>query len=70
MTIETKYNIGDVVWIKLFNGQFTHGKILFIEITVKENKTQIYYTIEHKKAMHTAWERWCFPTKEELLKSL
>lgn len=50
MTIETKYNIGDVVWIKLFNGQFTHGKILFIEITVKENKTLIYYTIEHKKS--------------------
>lgn len=70
MIIETKYKVGDVVWIKLVNGQFTHGKILFIKITVKENETRIDYTIEHKKAIHTSWEMWCFPTKEELLKYL
>ena len=70
MKFETKYNIGDTVWIKLVNGQFTHGVIFFIEITVKENMTLIHYTVKHKKAMHTAWEGWCFATKEELLKYL
>lgn len=67
MTIETKYNIGDVVWYGGFEEPF-QDKItnIHIEIDVLKN---IYI---HYEFFDDTIKEECqlFPTKEELLKSL
>lgn len=66
MKIETKYNIGDEVWILDFFRQPYKGKILSIS-TFHNAKDYIYYHI-HRVGSRKECE--VFPTKEELLKSL
>lgn len=51
MTIETKYNIGDEVWVK-----------------VQGNPTAL--KVENDDMNVALDEKYLFPTKEELLKSL
>ena len=71
MTIETKYNIGDEVWLMNENKAY----VSFIEdVRVKRNSknTKIEYMVEsmQKKDFGLKKEQELFPTKEELLKSL
>ena len=67
MTIETKYNIGDVVWYKGFKEIF-HDRIYNIRIDVDSiGEIHIYYELWDDV---TKDECKLFPTKEELLKSL
>ncbi len=71
MTIETKYNIGDEVWLIWENKVY----VSFIEdVRVKRNNknTKIEYMVEsmQKKDFGLKKESDLFPTKEELLKSL
>lgn len=69
MTIETKYNIGDEVWVLLGNRPF-EVKITDIYYFAKERKAT-YYCSNIEFAFDTAlYEEMLFPTKEELLKSL
>ena len=72
MTIETKYNIGDEVWVKAY-AKATKCKVTGINFckwgemyenllyTILDTKNCEYYDIE---------EKCLYPTKEELLKSL
>ena len=71
MTIETKYNIGDVVWMLLLNIpeqfvitgiKFTHHRI-FVGCKYYIKSTDCEYEVEIP-------EELLFSTKEELLKSL
>lgn len=65
MTIETKYNIGDDVWLMYRNKVFS-GRI--IGIFLKPNVIS-YKIVSIIKGMWFS-ESKLFPTKEELLKSL
>lgn len=75
MTIETKYNIGDEVWIEFANYP-TQGTIKSIDISVHVEYKNIIsiqnvtYDIRVGDCIFTFYERGIFPTKEELLKSL
>jgi hypothetical protein len=75
MTIETRYNIGDEVWVK-WEGWIYRTKIDGITIdTFYKNddkilKTSIRYDMEIPGVYLSYRERAVFPTKEELLKSL
>lgn len=75
MIIETKYNIGDDVWVK-WKGEIYHTKIDGITIdTFYKNdnkiiKTSIRYDMVIPEVYLSYSERAVFPTKEELLKSL
>ena len=66
MTIETKYNIGDEVWFHTSSGPIC-GTINGITVTK-------YGLIAELLSEDLAYITWplskCFPTKEELLKSL
>lgn len=77
MTIETKYNIGDEVWVILENriqcllirdfaietsGVVFNDKCEFVSCVL-----QIQYYLDDRNWVE---EDMCFPTKEELLKSL
>ena len=77
MTIETKYNIGDRVWV-IMNDRVAHAIIEAIEISVgkalcsEDGKLSIS---EYKYKYSVGYGNWyneslLFPTKEELLKSL
>ena len=81
MTIETKYNIGDVVWF-MWDNKPTCQKIAAMEVYVRERVLPSYYVepyeinpikvvnsdiIPYNRRFH---EYRLFPTKEELLKSL
>ena len=66
MTIETKYNIGDEVWV-MSDNRPTMLKIIRIVVTCDGLKTEILYRTSFGKYL---FEQECFPTKEELLKSL
>lgn len=76
MTIETKYNIGDVVYV-MYNNKVTSIKICGMDINIEEGfdgqytlptKVEILYYDFGKH--HSFNEQNLFPTKEELLKSL
>ncbi len=76
MTIETKYNIGDMVWF-MENNMVAHRAIsvVYVEGGIVNGKTrlQILYKMNaHKEIGCDALVRESdlFPTKEELLKSL
>ena len=72
MTIETKYNIGDEVWLADRETKLIKCRVERIRIDVAEGVMNERYDIMNNK--------WCFPitmpvcmlfpTKEELLKSL
>ena len=71
MTIETKYNIGDEVWITNIFMNPTEVKIYGIVAEIKDNKVLIDYHVGLSKDSCTLTkEELIFPTKEELLKSL
>lgn len=77
MTIETKYNIGDAVWV-IANDRVQHLRIEAIKVSI--GKTMItedgdFSISEYKTSYSVGWGNWykesdIFPTKEELLKSL
>lgn len=69
MTIETKYNIGDEVWV-YYNMMPEKMIITHINFYCHKRgtlKTEIRYVLNNAIAFK---ERSLFPTKEELLKSL
>ena len=71
MTIETKYNIGDEVWI-MVRGECYQLKV----VGIRTNSLKYYKSIEYfvsedgDELSFTFGESELFPTKEELLKSL
>lgn len=72
MTIETKYNIGDEVWVEFFMKP-TRMVVESIEFRKDENTESIWYfvvNINDRRECYDANESELFPTKEELLKSL
>lgn len=71
MTIEIKYNIGDVVFF-IWENKVQSAKIDSIwRITVNPEKTVIYQLdMKWNEAPLLFKENSLFPTKEELLKSL
>ena len=71
MTIETKYNIGDEVWVKTLTNGVQKWKIQEITIEITENgKYRELYRIEIDGFYYIAYLCELFPTKEELLKNL
>lgn len=75
MKIETKYNIGDEVWIEFANSP-TKGTIKSIDISARVEYKNIIsiqnvsYDIRVGNCIFTFYEHGIFSTKEELLKSL
>lgn len=69
MTIETKYNIGDVVWFYIGTA-LTKGEIGSIDATMTEKDLLIRYDILTPIELYFLPEKELFSTKEELLKSL
>lgn len=71
MTIETKYNIGDKVWL-MFNDSVSNEKIEKISITVEKRNLDIYKTIYYKLVNYSQWyeEQKFFSTKKDLIDSL
>lgn len=71
MTIETKYNIGDEVWVSNIFREPFKVEIYGIVVEVKDTKVLIDYHVGiDKNACALMKEELVFPTKEELLKSL
>jgi len=67
MTIETKLNIGDECYV-IYNNRIIKTKICNIEINIiEEEKPEIKYWLKN-----IGWflEKFCFATKEEILKFL
>jgi hypothetical protein len=72
MTIETKYNIGSVVWGEWYM-EIEKCKVKGISIIVEQNKISILYDLVDTQDYTneaSMTEEYLFPTKEELLKSL
>jgi hypothetical protein len=84
MKIETKYNIGDEVWLR-YGDKIKKGEVIDLKATVVflSSKPAITYSVRVKKEEGGFWlnrdktikvlplyEEMFFPTKEELLKSL
>ena len=71
MTIETKYNIGDEVWMMKENKPTTRI-VSFVEIIAAStiSKSFIRYGLKTEGVVERVVESLLFPTKEELLKSL
>lgn len=65
MTIETKYNIGDEVWV-MYNGKPHLWKI----DKILTGFSKYAWHIQYRFSCLYFHEHECFPTKEELLKSL
>lgn len=71
MTIRTKYNIGDYVWVKTLTKGIQKWKIREITIEILENgKYRELYKIERECFYYIAFLSEVFSTKEELLKTL
>lgn len=69
MIIETKYDIGQEVW--LFVGENpVCGKVTTITTETEEEETRNYYDVKVGDYWVGLIEWGVFPTKEELLKSL
>lgn len=69
MTIETKFNIGDEVWMHLGN-ECICGKIIELRIYVSKRRTQEIYEVFADDETVSMLGEGLFPSKEELLKSL
>ena len=65
MIIDTKYKIGDEVWVKV-QGRPTKLKVVGLYKPFEE----FLYLIENEDMNIALEDRYLFPTKEELLKSL
>ena len=64
MTIETKYNIGDEVWVMSYSGKPFCVRIT--SITIHKDFLIMYHFVN----IGDREEKHLYPTKEELLKSL
>lgn len=74
MIIETKYNIGDEVWL-MYENMAVSASVTDIHIEVSETtwcglRAECYYKIKSPHFTKESHESRIFPTKEELLKSL
>lgn len=70
MTIKTKFNIGDEVWLNSL-GHHIKGKVDEINISLLiDGSVHIIYSIEKSGYFFERYDDELFPTKEELLKSL
>ena len=76
MTIETKFNIGDEVWV-FYGNKACHGKIKDVTITLRGRDRQVMrasYEVNFKLGgasyFHALAEGIIFKTKEELIESL
>ena len=77
MTIETKYNIGDEVWV-IAGNKAQHLRIEAIEVSIEKamiTEDGGFSISEYKTSYSVGRGNWykesdIFPTKEELLKSL
>ena len=72
MTIETKYDIGQEVWVEYFTIP-TKMVVESIEFRKDEYSEYIWYFVVNpndRQEFYNADESDLFPTKEELLKSL
>ena len=71
MIIETKYNIGNEVWVANIFREPIEVEVYGIVTEVKDNNVLIdYYVGLDKNSCSLRKEELLFPTKEELLKSL
>lgn len=71
MTIKTKYNIGDEVWVANVFREPIEVKVYGIVAEVKDSNVLIdYYIGVDKNSRVLRKEELLFSTKEELLKSL
>ena len=72
MTIETKYNVGDEVWVEFFMRP-TRMIVESIEFRKDKKAESIWYFVVNpndRQECYDANECELFSTKEELLKSL
>lgn len=72
MIIKTKYNIGQKVWVLLWDNPI-RAKITNIKIITRSERIYIYYNMEDVEDEFNCLqviEKEVFATKEELLKSL
>lgn len=71
MTIETKYNIGDEVWVNVY-GETYNFIVKGIRFVCDKLYKRIVYTLLEEGGDTPIYldESELFPTKEELLKSL
>ena len=71
MKIETKYNIGDEVWVANVFREPIEVKVYGITAEVKDSNILIDYHVGlGKNGCALRKEELVFPTKEELIKSL
>lgn len=69
MTIETKYDVGDEVWVYI-GGKPKKRKVGRIETNTIGNFQRIVYYLNNEIHKPTIFHEYqLFPTKEELLKS-
>lgn len=74
MTIETKYNIGDEVWL-MYENRAVAAQVISMKVTVEELMfgtiiKNIYYRIKNQHFDREISEHRIYASKEELLKSL
>jgi hypothetical protein len=68
--IETRHNIGDVVYF-LKNDKIKTGTIYKIEIVFEENKKSLYMFVRDEDGDPSiVYEDKAFPSKEQLIQSL
>lgn len=74
MQIETKYDIGDKVWVNIYKKTPMRGKIVGYKCKIDGNIKEELYLVHLDFVFHTEIEHVqpdkVFTTKEELLKSL
>jgi hypothetical protein len=68
MTIKTKYNIGDIVWV-IHASNVIEGRITKISIAI-ENTHSFHYTLSTTLGYIVFREEKIFKSKQALLKSL
>ena len=70
MKIETKFNIGDEVWL-IGNHALSQGKIIKLSLDVEKcNEINISYFVQTDKFNGWIDSEYVFRTKQELLDSL
>lgn len=70
MTIETKYNIGDTVYL-IRNSEITKGEIINIRTDIFKSVSDFKYGIYcDGEYIFNIKENLLFPSKKELIKSL
>ncbi len=72
MTIETKYNIGDEVWVEWFTTPTKMAVEALLFVKAKDYEKVMYSVVNpnDRRESYDAEEKDLFPTKEELLNSL